>query len=375
MADEVHELAVRITPEGADETQRDLDNVEGTFEEVAEQAGESAGELSDFAEKFAGAMSVAVAGLSVAVAGLLASIPVLGEAFGGLRAIVEAFGLLLDELLRPALGPLSVLFFELADAVLQTDGPLRDLLSILTLVGLVVGGLVLASLTPFIALSGTVIAIAGAIAAAIGVLLVAWRENFLGIRDITMDVFNFIAGFLEDFISAVIEGRWFDALGTMLNFSGSILLRLAELFDKFKATVRTAIETMADLVVNALKKLANRALGALENLVNTAISLIPDRVRSRLGISPVSFSRIDTRSTADIAAAGGRRLQQRFGAAESTRRSRERELEQQISRVLAALQNTDQTTTVELDGREVARNQESFLANGAANVGRVNRVR
>lgn len=371
---EIHELAVKITPSGVSETEQGLESVERSFDDVADKTGESAGRLSDFAEKFAGAMSVAVAGLGVAAAGILSQVPVLSEAFGALGALVNTAALLIDETLRPVLQPITIALFGLADAVLQTQGPFRDLLGILTTMA-VVGAAILVPLALLTSLvSGPLIAAVLAVVGAVALLSKAWGENWLGIRDITMSVVSFIAGFLNEFLSAVIEGRWFDALGAMASFSSSILLRIVELFDKFKATVRTIVEVLAELVVNAIKSMANRALSALESLVNRAIGMVPD-IPGVPKPDSVSFGRLNTRSAGDIISSGGSRLNRRFGKAEATRRGRERAVDQQIERVIAALQNSEQTTTVELDGREVARNQENFLGAGAANIGRVTRTR
>lgn len=372
---ETHELAVRIRTEGAQESQDDLDGVDDAFQDVASQTEESAGLLSDFSEKFAGAMSVAVAGLGVAAAGILSQVPILSEAFGALGALVNTAALLIDETLRPVLQPVTIAIFAFADAVLQTQGPLRDLLGILTTVG-VVGGVILSVLSLLgVTLSGPIILAVLAIVGAVALLSKAWESNFLGIRNITMSVVSFVSGFINEFLSAIIEGRWFEALGAMLKFSGSILLRLVEAFDKFKATVRTIVETLGELVIMSLKSMANRALSTLEGLVNRAISAIPSMIRTKLGIGQVSLPRFDTQSAGQIVSGGGQRLNRRFAAAEERRRSRENDLGQQVERVVQALQNSEQTTTVELDGREVARNQEQFLAGGAANVGRVSRTR
>ena len=62
------ELVVSITSDGTQETQDDLEGVEGAMEDTADSAGDSAEELEGFSQRFQGALSAAVAGLAVGAA-------------------------------------------------------------------------------------------------------------------------------------------------------------------------------------------------------------------------------------------------------------------------------------------------------------------
>ena len=82
------ELVVSITSDGVSETQDDLEGVENTMEDTADSAGDAAEDLEGFSQRFAGAMAAAVAGLSLGIGALASVVPVLGEIFAGLGAIL-----------------------------------------------------------------------------------------------------------------------------------------------------------------------------------------------------------------------------------------------------------------------------------------------
>jgi ElaB/YqjD/DUF883 family membrane-anchored ribosome-binding protein len=121
------ELVVSITSTGAGETQDQLEGVEEKMDDTAESAGDSAEELEGFAARFRGAMAAAVSALAIGAAGLLSQVPVVGEAMAGLRAIIDAVILQIDDDLRPTVGSLRDEFFEVAEEVRNADGTLESL--------------------------------------------------------------------------------------------------------------------------------------------------------------------------------------------------------------------------------------------------------
>lgn len=400
MAEEISELLVRVRPEGIEETEEGLDGLSDSFEESADDTKQAAGVLSDLSDRLKGSSAVILAGLATIAAGLLSKIPVIGDAMSGLGAILTAIQLRIDEALRPALRGVIGDLFGLADALLLANGPLGDLLDIVliasvTFLGLlVVAGLLAGAFLAISAAAGIVgvsllpiLAVLGLIALAVGILAVAWKNNWLGIRDITADVLEFLLSkvkafvgfvgpFIKDFLAAVFEGRWVDALGVVLNFTGAVVLRLIELFEKWAAAVRTVFEAAGAFVVSALKRMGNRAVSVIESAINRVINGLPDFVKTELGISTVNLGQpFNARSAGAIRRQAGQRLQSRFGAAESRRQSRESELERQVQKIVGALQDSEQTTVVEIDGREAGRSVEPFIGTGAANAGRTNRVR
>jgi uncharacterized protein YjgD (DUF1641 family) len=121
-SDEIYELVIRMRPEGAEETQDTLEEAQETFEETAETAEEEAGILDRFARRWRGAMTVIAASLAVVSSALLANMPIVSDLMDGLRAIVEATALVIDDKLRPALEPLVNDMFALAEAIGNRDG-------------------------------------------------------------------------------------------------------------------------------------------------------------------------------------------------------------------------------------------------------------
>ena len=128
---DVQELVVRAVPEGVSDTVDGLGEMTDQVEDSTDQMDEQASSMADLSEEFAGAMNVAVAGLAVASGFLLSRVPVLGEAFDGLFAIVDAVAFQMDSVLRPALMPLNDLFFSLSDTIFNADGVAGSLIGTL----------------------------------------------------------------------------------------------------------------------------------------------------------------------------------------------------------------------------------------------------
>lgn len=411
---------VKVTPSGVSETTSELQDQQETFEETADTASEQTGKLEAFSERWAGALQVFTAGLAVAAAGLLSQVPVLGEVFAGLEAIITAVALAMDSVLRPVLTPLTKGMFGLADTIAQAEGPWRTLIGVIgtvvSIIGVVIG--VLAVLGPVISavvgavgtlssvftaaagVIGAIIAILGgpltllilAIIGIIAALALAWETNFLGIRDVADDVISGVITFFEGlvnwltndlpeavagFADTMVAG--FQAvLSGAISFAGDFVRtvlqavsRVRAVFETFRAAIQTAFETLGELVVNALKVMGNRAVRAIENAINAAISLIPSEVRGAIGISTVSIADpFETRAGEDILAAGGRRFERRRGAIEGRASERESDIAHEVSQLVTALQNTVQETTIEMDSQTVAEETRPFIGEDAANRGR-----
>src|SRR6056297_316049 len=146
----IQEIVIKATPEGMDTVVSQTNEMESAVENSTEEMEDQAGAMSDLSEKFQGAMSVAVTGLAVAAGGLLAQVPVLGEAFDGLFATVQAVAFQIDSVLRPVLTPLTNLFLDIADAIYEADGAMGTIIgvagTVATILGTIVGpALLLAS--------------------------------------------------------------------------------------------------------------------------------------------------------------------------------------------------------------------------------------
>ena len=287
------ELVVSITSDGTQETQDDLEGVEGAMEDTADSAGDSAEELEGFSQRFQGALSAAVAGLAVGAAGLLSQVPVIGEAMSGLFAIVEALAFQMDSVLRPVLSPIADFFFDVANAIFEADGAMGTLIGVgtsfvsiaaviittiatigsllgvwaSTAAGVIavlakLGGVVLTVISLLEPISTIILLIIGALV----LLQQAWSNNWFGIRDITADVMSVIrntivGGFLD------LASRALDALGDFATDTRAALSDVAarftswagdlagrafawgrNLIDRFIAGIRAAIGRLRDLL-------------------------------------------------------------------------------------------------------------------------------
>jgi len=120
----VQEIVVKATPDGMDDVVSQTNEMESAVKDSTEEMNDQAEAMSDLSEKFQGAMGAIVTGLAVAAAGLLAQIPILGELFGALGAVLDAVAFQLDRVFRPVLAPVTDLILDLADAIFEAEGPL-----------------------------------------------------------------------------------------------------------------------------------------------------------------------------------------------------------------------------------------------------------
>lgn len=121
MSEEIHELAVRLTPQDEGATEM-LEDTATNFDEVADRAEDSADKLDRQAKEFRGAMSAILGGLSLAATGLLSQVPVIGENMSALGAVITSLSLKLDQDLRPTLNASSDAMFDLAEDIDEAEG-------------------------------------------------------------------------------------------------------------------------------------------------------------------------------------------------------------------------------------------------------------
>jgi len=139
----VSEVVVGLRSEGAEDTKDDLEGVSEQTEETTQQLQAQSDQMTELAQSFSGALKAATVGLAVASAGLLSQVPILGQAFDGLFAIVNSVALAMDTVLRPVLTPLTNKMFELSQAINESNAPIKTLLGILAAVGAVIAGVLL----------------------------------------------------------------------------------------------------------------------------------------------------------------------------------------------------------------------------------------
>lgn len=258
------ELVIEIQSTGVSETKDKLEGVEDSMEETAEQAGDSAEELDGFSEKFAGAMQAAVAALAVGTAGLASQVPVVGELFAGLMAIMEAIGLQIDSLLRQlGLSGLAGVFFTVSRMILEADGALGDFIGVLgtllTILGTVIVPIAaLASQLGYAAsttgalvtgaklLGGALLSLVGIpalIVAGIGALVAIIATDFLGIRT---KAINAIKGLIEWFTN--LGSNIASAAGDLASVGAEIASEIAEGFTGLSEDIIDALSGFLDYI-------------------------------------------------------------------------------------------------------------------------------
>lgn len=329
MADEVHELTVKVSPEGVDETQDGLDDVSDSFEDSADRTGDAAGSMDDMAEAITGSAAAVVAGLTTVAAGLLSQVPVIGEAMSGLGAILDAITFKLDEKLRPVFGPITSALFDLADAIHRSDSAF-SLLS----VGI---GPITAGLLEIVERIPGVIEWLGNLANGAIETANTWAEK---IDEMVSDIADFATNTADIIREFNVTGR--------------------TLFQLFWAAVQTGFETLFDLIIDGAKGMANRFVGIIESAVNRAIRATPELIRSQLNLQTVSIDRpFETRGAEAITQAGQARFQQR--AEEIVGGGAVGDFENQLQQLIIALQNNTQEVNLNLEGRNVARVARELL--------------
>jgi hypothetical protein len=142
-----------------------LEGLSDSTEEVTQNLDEQTEQLTDFAQSWSGALTAVTVGLLAATGGLLSQIPLVGQAFDGLFAILQAVALQIDQVLRPAFGFLPGLFFKIASVIGNANGVLGDLIglfSIIVPVVLAAAGVVLVLLAKFLGLKTAIATLIGA---------------------------------------------------------------------------------------------------------------------------------------------------------------------------------------------------------------------
>jgi len=320
----VEELVVKATPEGISEVEDGLEGMEEKAEETAESMEEQSKALGDISNKFAGAMGAITAGFAVVAGGLLSRVPVLGEAMSGLGAILDVVGMKIDQTLRPVLQPLTDLFFKIANAIGETDGPLGTLIGLfasVVAVGSAIASVVLGAVGTFLAFGGslstvigigsTLIGIIGSIAsaiislpallvaavAAIAAFAVAYITNWRGTRDKTDAIIGEIIQFVKNGFNTLVEkaknllgefvsvvgqfGR--DVMTTLSDKLGGVADIAFNLGKKFILSLLSGIESFAQLIVDSLTNILNANI----QTINTILDKLPDSVSSKLSIDTV----------------------------------------------------------------------------------------
>jgi len=294
---DIEELIVAVKPEGLSETEEGLESVSESSEEAAENMEEQSAEMGGFAEKFQGAMDIAIGALSVASAGLLSQVPVIGEAMQGLFSVVEAVAFQMDQVLRPVLSPITELFFNLSDAIFGLEGPVGSIVGIVSTLGATLGGIVGivaginslfgTSFSVFAAFSGIAGKVAsvlgviggvlgisatgvGALIAAVAGLVAVWQTDFLGIKTKVISALQTIWGWVQD-------------LGSVfLDLANQARDGLIEAFIWLRDTGKNLIQTGVALIIDKVKDVFSFFTDDLPGLAKDGIDFLVSGISNKV---------------------------------------------------------------------------------------------
>jgi hypothetical protein len=127
MAD-VAEVVVRATPEGMDEVNEDIQQMEQGLADSTDEMDGSAEAMAALSQKFKGAMATTVAALAVGVGGILSQVPVMQELADSIGSVIDSIALKLDEKLRPTISDVTDEVYDFSDAIAESDSNLEILL-------------------------------------------------------------------------------------------------------------------------------------------------------------------------------------------------------------------------------------------------------
>jgi hypothetical protein len=253
------ELVVAIRSEGIRETVGDLQGVESSMEETKESTADAAEQAEGFSQSFKGAMGAAVTALAVGAAGLLSQVPVIGEVFSGLGAVIDSVVVKMDQVLRPVLTPLTNAFFGLSQNISNADGAMGDIIGVVATVGAVLATLA-GAITGVGAAAGTFTAGLGALSAAattVGGAIAAVAGTLLSLPVILGAVIAAVVGFVAAYIFN---------LGGVRDKTNSIL---SKVFDFFKTLGADILDWAKTTAASALQKGKDIAGSLLDGIRET----------------------------------------------------------------------------------------------------------
>jgi len=294
MAEQVEELVVAAKAEGLEETSEGFEEMEADMDEVADGMEDTTGQLAELEQRFTGAMGAILVGIGALTAGLLSQIPVVGEVLAGLSSVVDAIAFRLDERLRPALEPISDIFFKISEAIFEVDGPLGKLIDTV-LVGSVVFGLLAgAAGAASLAMTGLAAVVAGLsapfliVAAAVGLLVGAIATDFLGVRTRLITAIKLIDKVLSPVADMFIDiaHAIADIGGSAIEFTvdlvGSAIKRVMQISDFVTDIAGEFYEFTANLAGNALlrvKEIGNFVTDVLGGFFEFTVNLTGNALR------------------------------------------------------------------------------------------------
>ncbi len=260
------ELIVAIRSEGVRETVSDLRGVSDNMDETASATGEAAEKAEGFSTTFKGAVTAAAASLAVASAGLLSQVPVVGEVFSGLGAVIDAIVVKMDEVLRPVLTPLTDFFFDLAGGISETDGTMADIIGVVASVGAILA--VLAG-----ALSTAALAIAPFVGGFSGVASIA--GTVAGVITTVGAAILSLPGLLALAVAAIVgfAAAYALGIGDVREKTDAFAQKVRTAFRDFLTTIRQKLIAAKEIAKTKAKQLFDKVVSKFETGKATALTV------------------------------------------------------------------------------------------------------
>lgn len=182
-------------------------------------------------------------------------------------------------------------FTAVKDKVLEFVAPIITAVAnfvsfkdVLIALGLVLGGVVLAAIWGVITAMAPLLLIVGAVVGVIALARNAWESNFLGIRDITQAVIDFIKPFIENALASI--RAWWDAHGAAImaaaqqawNFIQNVITTVINIIRSIVTTVLSAIQAFwqawGDTLLASAKAIWEAIKGLIEGVINQVKGII-----------------------------------------------------------------------------------------------------
>lgn len=192
----------------------------------------------------------------------------------GIQRIAEGFATLVEKVAEFVTG--TVVPF------VQEHGEM--LKNVLMAIGAIILATVIPAIVSMVISMAPLLLVIAAVTAVIALLRAAWESNFLGIRDITQAVIDFIKPFIENALASI--RAWWDAHGAAImaaaqqawNFIQNVITTVINIIRSIVTTVLSAIQAFwqawGDTLLASAKAIWEAIKGLIEGVINQVKGII-----------------------------------------------------------------------------------------------------
>lgn len=194
----VSETVVRYAARGAKKVQRADRQVRDSINETAKTARKESGTIRQWMQQHKTALTAIAAATTGLMAGIISKSPTIQAELASVRIAFSLLAMEIGQSLQPAFRTIGDLALDVADWFGNLPQPVKDFTAAmiaLTPVAIAAAAAIALSGT---AIGATIVSIAAAAApilvlvGVVALLYTAWKNNWLGIRDITMGILNWL---------------------------------------------------------------------------------------------------------------------------------------------------------------------------------------